>query len=67
VDEALQDFAEKRAKTIEYARTTQDDLRAHVTPGPRVDGYQYLLMMAGHSERHVAQMNEVKTATGYPK
>ena len=70
VDEALQAFAEKRAQTIEYARTTQDDLRAHSTPDrklTRVDGYQYLLMMAGHAERHVAQMIEVKTATGYPR
>ncbi len=70
VDDALQAFGEKRAKTIEYARATQDDLRAHFTPGQnqtRVDGYQYLLMMAGHAERHVAQMNEVKTATGYPR
>jgi len=66
VDEAMQAFAEKRGKTIEYARTTQDDLRAHFTPDKK-DGYQYLLMLAGHAERHVAQMNEVKTATGYPR
>jgi len=70
VDEGLQAFAEKRTKTIEYARTTQDDLRAHFTPDrklTRIDGYQYLLMMAGHAERHVAQMNEVKTTIGYPR
>jgi hypothetical protein len=70
VDEALKDFAEKRGRTIEYARTTQDDLRAHFVPDrelTRIDAYQYLLMMAGHSERHIAQMNEVKAATGYPK
>lgn len=70
VDEALQAFGEKRAKTVEYARTTQDDLRAHFTPDQkltRIDGYQYLLMLAGHLERHVAQMNEVKASAGYPK
>ena len=70
VDEALQAFAQARAKSIEYARTSQDDVRAHFTPHPtlsRMDVYQYLLTLAGHVERHVAQMNEVKAAAGYPK
>ncbi len=70
VDLALQAFAENRARSIEYARTSQEDVRAHFTPHPtlsRMDAYQYLLMLAGHVERHVAQMNEVKAAAGYPK
>lgn len=70
VDEALQGFSQARAKSIEYARTTQDDLRAHFTPHPtlsRMDAYQYLLALAGHAERHVAQITEVKAAAGYPK
>ncbi len=31
-----------------------------------VDGHQWILFVAGHSARHTAQLNEVKTAPGYP-
>jgi len=62
-------FHEKRAKVIEYAKTTQDPLRAHGTANPAgrlSDVYQYLLMLSAHTERHVLQMLEVKAASGYP-
>jgi hypothetical protein len=70
VDEAVKAFAERRAKSIEYARTSTDDLRSHFTPHPalgRMDAYQYLLTLAGHVERHVAQINEIKASANYPK
>ena len=60
---------EKRAKVIEYVKTTQDPLRAHGAAGPGgkiSDVYQFLLMLSAHTERHVLQMNEVKAAAGYP-
>jgi hypothetical protein len=66
---AARAFKEARGHTLEYVRTTQDDLRAHVTTiGPVTgDAYQVFLMIAGHANRHVAQINEVKAAAGYPK
>lgn len=67
--EARKAFEEKRAKTIAYLRETQDDLRNHGSPAPGGgvnDAYQYLLMLAGHAERHTLQINEVKAAAGYP-
>jgi hypothetical protein len=67
---ALEAFGEARTKTIEYAQTTQDDLRSHsfqMGPGEPMDDYQLMLMMAAHTERHTAQINEVKAAPGYPK
>ncbi len=66
--QAAQAFREKRDHTLEYVRTTGDDLRAHVFKGPigEVDAYQVLLMMAGHVNRHVEQIKEVKAAAGYP-
>ena len=32
-----------------------------------MDAYQAMLMLSAHSERHTAQINEVKAAAGYPK
>jgi hypothetical protein len=31
-----------------------------------MDGVQGLLMIAGHNERHVLQMQKVKQSPGYP-
>lgn len=67
--EAAKAFQAARALTIEYARTTADDLRYHATPNPRIghmDGYQYLLLIAGHSERHKIQIDEVKSSAAFP-
>jgi len=66
---AARAFKEARGRTLEYVRTTQDALRAHVAAvGPVTrDAYQILLMIAGHGNRHVAQINEVKADAGYPK
>jgi uncharacterized damage-inducible protein DinB len=68
--EALtKDFLAARQKTIDYVKST-DDLRAHAVPHPalkaEVDGHQWVLYLAGHSARHTAQLNEVKTSAGYP-
>jgi hypothetical protein len=32
-----------------------------------MDGYQWILLVAGHTERHVLQIEEVKREAGYPK
>jgi hypothetical protein len=45
-------------------------LHHHFAPlGPLgdLDGYQWLLLLASHTERHVAQMDEVKGQAGYPE
>jgi hypothetical protein len=67
---ALEVFHRDRLKTIRYVESTQDPLRDHFAEnfGPRpMDAYQMLLMLAAHTDRHVAQINEVKAATGYPR
>ncbi|MES1262479.1 MAG: DinB family protein [Acidobacteriota bacterium] len=68
-DDAAEAFKAAREKTLEYARTTGDALRDHFAtpfPGFEMDGVQGLLMVAGHNERHVLQILEVKQAPGYP-
>jgi DinB superfamily len=67
--EVLAAFKERRAKTIAYASTTKDDLRSRVSDSPLgpVDAYQWLLFAAAHSERHLAQLREVKADPNFPK
>ena len=61
--ELIAAFCAARDKTIAYTRSTQDDLRhhagSHPTLGP-MDGYQWLLFLAAHTERHIAQIREVQ-------
>jgi hypothetical protein len=68
-DEAMAEFTARRDRHIEYARTTNDELRAHTSQGPggsKLDAYQYLLLMAAHSGRHTAQIKEVQANPKYP-
>lgn len=64
------DFNVARDKTVAYVKDTKDDLRGHGMPHPvlkTLDGYQWVLLVAGHSARHTAQIEEVKTDPKYPK
>jgi hypothetical protein len=63
-------FKESRDHSIEYVDTTQDDLRDHFAPHPvlgALDGYQWILLMSAHSERHTEQINEVKADPKFPR
>src|SRR5688572_12347388 len=61
--QAIKDFEATRAKTLEYVKSTQDALREHVAgqPPQQMSAYQLVLMLSGHTERHTAQLLEVKT------
>jgi hypothetical protein len=67
--DAAKEFSARRAKTIEYVSSTNDELRTHVGPGPvgPMDGYQGLILLAAHSSRHTAQILEVKSNPNFPK
>jgi DinB family protein len=68
-DALTKDFLAAREKTATYVRTTTDDLHGHAAPHPvfkMLDGYQWVLLLSGHSARHTAQIEEVKTSAGYP-
>jgi hypothetical protein len=67
--EAEKHFLESRATTEEYLKSTPD-LRAHAVDSPmgmKLDGYEWILLIAGHSERHTKQMLEVKADPNFPK
>ena len=66
----VKDFSAARDNTIAWLKSTKEDLRAHAAPHPAfgpLDAHQWVLLVAGHSARHTAQIEEVKTQSGYPK
>jgi hypothetical protein len=65
---SVKHFAESRATTEEFLKTTTG-LRDHVTDSPmgKLDGYEFVLLIAAHSERHTKQINEVKADPNFPK
>ncbi len=63
-------FEDSRKSTMDYIRTTNDDLRDHFFDHPAfgtLDGYQWLLLISAHSARHTAQIEEVKADPNFPK
>jgi hypothetical protein len=66
--EAARAFTEKRDAHIAYVKSTSDELRTHVGPGPvgPMDSYQFLVLMATHTARHTAQIKEVQANADYP-
>ncbi len=54
----------------ELVKTSAADWRGRVSPHPAfgaLDTYQWVLLAAGHTLRHCAQIEEVKAAPGFPK
>jgi hypothetical protein len=68
--EAVAAFLAARDRTMDFARSTQDDLRSHFVPhsvlGP-LDGYQWLLGNARHAENHAGHIREIRAAAEFPQ
>jgi hypothetical protein len=67
--ESLKHFEESRANTIKFLKSTKD-LREHAADSPlgkKLDGYEWVLFIAAHSERHTKQIEEVKADPNFPK
>jgi hypothetical protein len=69
-DEALKHFLASRETTIEFMKT-EPGMRAHAVEmpplGQQLDGYEWLLFIAAHSQRHTEQILEVKADPNFPK
>ena len=68
-DGSLKHFLESRTATEQFLKTTPG-LRDHAVDSPlgmKLDGYQFVLLIAAHSERHTKQILEVKADPNYPK
>jgi hypothetical protein len=62
-------FVESRATTESLLKNTPD-LRQHAMAGPAgpaMDGYEWIILIAAHSERHTKQIEEVKADPNFPK
>ncbi|MGA9528082.1 MAG: DinB family protein [Terriglobales bacterium] len=69
-EELTKAFEDSRKATMDYVRTTNDDLRDHFGPHPvlgEMDAYQWILLISAHSERHTKQIEEVKADPNFPK
>jgi hypothetical protein len=65
---SIKHFLESRARTESFVKDTTG-LRDHVMDSPlgMLDGYEFVLFIAAHSERHTKQINEVKADPNFPK
>lgn len=63
VEDAIIAYTNQRLATIEYVKSTNDDLRNHFWKHPLtgiIDLYQTLLLMSAHLERHTEQIDRIK-------
>jgi hypothetical protein len=66
---AMSAFLTARERTLEYARSTTDDLRSHFTPHPvlgQLDAFQWLCGNARHVETHAAHVVEIRSMPDFP-
>ena len=67
--DAVSAFLAARERTLEYTRTTQEDIRRHFSLhqvlGP-LDGYQWLLGNGRHAEKHAGHIVEIRSSEGFP-
>jgi hypothetical protein len=62
-------FKQSRDRTLDYVRTTDHELRGRYAQHQvgNLDAYQWILLLSGHTERHTAQILEVKANPNFPK
>ncbi len=68
--ETVAAFLAARERTLEYARSTTDDLRKHFAPHPvlgSMDAYQWLCGNARHAESHAAHVVEIRGMADFPR
>jgi hypothetical protein len=69
LSDALAAFLAARDRTLEFARTTQEDIRSHFAPHSvlgQLDGYQWLMGNGRHAETHAGHIKEIRTMEGFP-
>ncbi len=70
ITETIAEFEKRRARTIDFVKTTNTDLRSifgQFGAGTDIDALQWFLVISGHCERHTLQINEVKADPNFPK
>lgn len=70
LDGLAEEFRKTREKMIRYAQTTADPLHKRFAPHMAfgvLSGYQWLVLLGLHTERHMNQAAEVKADPAFPK
>jgi hypothetical protein len=65
---SIKHFVQSRATTEDFLKNTTG-MRDHVLESPmgKLDAYEFVLLVAAHSERHTKQINEVMADPNFPK
>jgi len=63
----LEAFRKLHGEMLEYARTSDHDLRSHLVPKEDVDAYQWILEISAHTQRHILQIREIKASPSFPR
>ncbi len=69
LQEGLDYLKSKRSEHAAFMKSATADMHSHVaeqSPVGPIDAYQIILLLTQHTKRHQAQIEEVKTQTGYP-
>jgi uncharacterized damage-inducible protein DinB len=69
-DQLVGEFEAARKRTTDFVSSTNVPLRQFAFPHARfgqVDCYQWLLLVAGHGDRHRQQVEEVIADVGFPR
>ncbi len=52
---------------LQYAKTSNEDLRSHFVEREGSDAYQWFLLISTHDQRHILQIREIKANPKFPK
>ena len=66
LDSALSSFRKLRATIKDYTRNSTDELRGLTYKNTEMDGYNWILMISTHSQRHILQIREIKANAKFP-
>jgi hypothetical protein len=67
--QVLDEFSKARQRTLDFAETTDADLRGYFNPHAafgELDCYQWLVLLSVHGSRHALQIEEIKASAGFP-
>jgi len=69
IENTLKEFIEKRDSHIDYVKKTDEDLRNRYQEFPfgTIDAYQVIIFLTAHTDRHIAQIEEVIANPNFPK
>jgi hypothetical protein len=68
--EAIRQLKQSRDQSIAQIRGAGDDLRSYFSTHPAfgdLDAFQWMVLRAGHTERHTAQIKAIQASPQFPR